>query len=150
LHYNILKVKVQKGYNMNKKIVAYLAVPYSLVNKSREIGLYKPDTTEADKRIRQERFEKANDATDKLQQAGFAIISPISQSHPIAVQCNLKGTFDYWQDIDYNLILRCDMVIILTLDGWKESEGVQKEIAFAKQNNIPVLYIDEEVRIING
>jgi nucleoside 2-deoxyribosyltransferase len=135
---------------MNKRIVAYLAVPYSLVNKSREIGIHKTDTSEKDKKIRQERFEKVNAVADKLQQAGFAVISPISQSHVIAIQCNLKGTFDYWQDIDYNLILRCDMVIILTLDGWKESEGVQKEIAFAKQNNIPVLYIDEEVRIING
>jgi hypothetical protein len=136
---------------LNKKIVAYLALPYSLVNKSREIGLYKPDTTEADKKIRQERFEKANEVAGKLMKAGFAVISPISQSHPIALQCDLPGKFDdFWAGIDYNLILRCDMVIVLCLPGWKESEGVQKEIAFAKQNNIPVLYIDEEVRIING
>ena len=42
------------------------------------------------------------------------------------------------------------MVIVLCLPGWKESEGAQKEIAFAKQQNIPVIYIDSEMRITNG
>jgi hypothetical protein len=105
--------------------------------------------TQEDQRIRQERFEKVNEVTDKLQQAGFAIISPISQSHPIAIQCNRKGMFEYWADIDYNIILRCDMVIVLCLLGWKESEGVQKEITFAKQNNIPRIYITENMEITN-
>ena len=136
---------------MNKKIVAYLVSPYSFTNKSKEIGLSRPDYSDDDKRIRQERFEKVNDAAGKLMQAGFAVISPISQSHPIALQCNLPGKFDnFWANIDYNLILRCDMVIVLCLPGWKESEGVQKEIAFAKQQNIPVIYIDSEMRITNG
>jgi|SRR6056297_3572297 len=136
---------------MNKKIVAYLVSPYSFTNKSKEIGLSRPDYSDDDKRIRQERFEKVNDAAGKLMQAGFAVISPISQSHPIALQCNLSGKFDnFWANIDYNLILRCDMVIVLCLPGWKESEGVQKEIAFAKQQNIPVIYIDSEMRITNG
>jgi len=135
---------------MNKKIVGYLASPYSLKVKSKEIGLSRPDYSDDDKRIRQERFEKVNDAAGKLMQAGFAVISPISQSHSIAKQCNLDGKFDYWADIDYNIILRCDMVIVLCIDGWKDSEGVQKEIAFAKQQNIPVIYIDSEMRITNG
>src|SRR6056297_2606798 len=121
---------------MNKKIVGYLASPYSLKVKSKEIGLSRPDYSDDDKRIRQERFEKVNDAAGKLMQAGFAIISPISQSHPIALQCNLGGKFDYWADIDYNIILRCDMVIVLCIDGWKDSEGVKKEITFAKKHNI--------------
>jgi nucleoside 2-deoxyribosyltransferase len=136
---------------LNKKIVAYLAVPYSLANKSKEIGIYKPDMSEEDRRIRQERFEKVNKVAGKLMQAGFAVISPISQSHPIALQCELPGKFnDFWADIDFNIIIRCDMVIVLCLPGWKDSIGILAEVGFAKHNNIPVMYVTEELTITNG
>ena len=135
---------------MNKKIVGYLAAPYSFVNKSKEIGLTKPDYSERDKELREKRFTIINQVAGKLIESGFAIISPISQSHPIALECNIGGKFDYWADIDYNIIIRCDMVFVLCIDGWKDSEGVKAEIIFAKKNNILVIYIDTELRIINA
>lgn len=135
---------------MKKKIVAYLATPYCLVNKSKEIGLNKPDYSEADEQIRQKRFEAVNKVAGELIKRGFAIISPISQSHPIAKQCDLGGTFEFWEDMDYNIIIRCDMLIVFCQKGWTDSEGVQKEIVFAEQNNIPVMYIDEELKLLNG
>ena len=133
---------------MKKKIVVYLATPYSLVVKSKEIGINRPDFSEIDKEIRLKRFEAVNEVSAKLIKAGFAVISPISQSHPIAIQTNMEGTFETWADIDYNIILRCDMVMVFCQDGWKESIGVTNEIIFAHQNNIPVFYIDEELRIL--
>ena len=135
---------------MKKKLVCYLASPYSLVVRSKEIGLSRPNYYEQDKELRMKRFKIINQVAGKLLQGGFAVISPISQSHPIALECDLGGTFEYWADIDYNIIIRCDMVFVLCIDGWKESEGVQKEIAFAVANNIPVIYIDEEAQIKNG
>lgn len=135
---------------MNKKVVCYLAAPYKLVVKSKELGMTRPNYEDQDKELREKRFKIINRVTGKLNQSGFAIISPISQSHPVALECGLEGEFDFWADIDYNLIIRCDMVFVLCLDGWKDSEGVAAEINFAKQNNIPVVFLTEDLRITNG
>jgi nucleoside 2-deoxyribosyltransferase len=133
---------------MKKKIVIYLATPYAFVNKSKEIGINKPDWSNHDKEIRAKRFEAVNKVAAELIEKGFAVISPISQSHPIAIQEGIEGTFDTWADMDYNILSRCDMVFIFCQDGWDKSEGVQKEAIFAKQNNIPVFRIDNELRIL--
>lgn len=135
---------------MQKKLVIYLATPYSLVVKSKEIGINKPNYSEQDKQLRIKRFKAVNKVAADLIKRGFSIISPISQSHPIAVQENIEGTFDTWADMDYNIISRCDMVFVFCQDGWDKSEGVMKEIAFARQNNIPVIFIDEELRLLEG
>lgn len=133
---------------MNKKLVIYLATPYSLQIKSKEIGLSKPSYFEQDIEIRIKRFEAVNDVAGKLIKAGFAVISPISQSHPIAIQGDFEGTFEEWADMDYNLITRCDMVFVFCQDGWERSEGVQKEAAFAVANKIPVFKIDKDLKIL--
>jgi len=135
---------------MQKKLVIYLATPYSLAVKSKEIGIHKPNYSEQDKQLRIKRFKAVNKVAADLIKKGFAVISPISQSHPIAVQENIEGTFDTWADMDYNIISRCDMVFVFCQDGWDKSEGVMKEIAFARQNNIPVIFIDEELRLLEG
>ena len=135
---------------MKKKLVVYLASPYSLVVKSKEIGMNKPNYAEIDKALRVRRFEAVNAVAAKLIGCGFAVISPISQSHPIAVQCEVEGTFETWADMDYNIILRCDMVVVFCQDGWKDSEGVQKEIAFALANNISVIYIDKDLKLMGA
>ena len=135
---------------MKKKLVVYLASPYSLVVKSKEIGMNKPNYAEIDKALRVRRFEAVNAVAAKLINCGFAVISPISQSHPIAVQCEVEGTFETWADMDYNIILRCDMVVVFCQDGWKDSVGVQKEIAFALANNISVIYIDKDLKLMGA
>jgi len=135
---------------MKTKLVVYLASPYALVVKSKEIGLNRPDYTEQDKALRVKRFEAVNDVAGKLIKCGFAIISPISQSHPIALQSDIEGKFESWADMDYNLISRCDMIMVFCQDGWKDSVGVQKEIAFALQKDIPVLYIDKDLKLSEG
>ena len=133
---------------MRKKLVIYLATPYSLVIKSKELSATRPNYSEQDKEIRIKRFEAVNKVAAELIKKGFAVISPISQSHPIAVQENIEGTFDTWADMDYNIISRCDMVFVFCQDGWDKSDGVEKEAIFAKQNKIPVFRIDDELRIL--
>lgn len=44
----------------------------------------------------------------------------------------LKNTF----------ILKCDRMIVVKLDGWEESEGVNAEIEFALDQGIPIEYIE--------
>ena len=132
--------------------VAYLAAPYSYVVKSKEIGLSKPDYSEQKEKVEQQRYEWITEATARLFEAGITVFSPITQTHPCAKYYGLsdKG-LDFWLEHDLRLILRCDMLIVLKLKGWDQSEGVAKEIQFCKERGIPVVYAKfENGQIILG
>jgi len=133
------------------KPLVYLATPYSWKPKSKEIGVNKPDTKEKDKQVREERYEKVNKVSAKLLLSGFWVYSPISMTHPIAQYIpEEKDCYDLWIPLDLNLLLKCDLVFVLCIDGWKESDGVTKEINFAKEQGIPVVYINEDLQILEG
>jgi hypothetical protein len=38
-----------------------------------------------------------------------------------------------WAPLARQYIARCDKVVVLQLDGWRESEGVQAEMALARE-----------------
>jgi nucleoside 2-deoxyribosyltransferase len=130
-----------------KQPYIYLGTPYSFKSKSKEIGANKPDTSEMDKKVRIERFEKVSEVAAKLFNSGFWVFSPISMSHPIAQYMKGHDTFEVWEAFDYFMLSQCDMMFVLCVDGWKISNGLQKEITFARQNGIPVIYIDENLTI---
>lgn len=108
-----------------KKI--YLAVPYS----------------HNDEKIRLERFEKVNKMAGDLMKRGYIVFSPISHSHPIAVQNDLSLNFNFWEKFDKSFIEWCDEMFILTLDGWSSSKGVLAESQIAGMLNKPITYISE-------
>lgn len=104
----------------------YLACPYS-----------HPDPA-----VREARFRVANAAAAVLMGRGEAVFSPISHSHPIAVQCGLPGDFDFWRDFDEAMIAASSSLAVVMLDGWRESRGVTAEIEMAEKRGMPVEYID--------
>ncbi len=106
----------------------YLACPY----------------THPDADVRAFRFEKANQAAAKLMGEGKFVYSPISHTHPIAVAGKLPLDWAYWQSLDEFYIRICDEVIVLMLPGWKESHGVQCEIAIAEALGKPISYMEPE------
>jgi nucleoside 2-deoxyribosyltransferase len=105
-------------------MTVYLASPYSHV----------------DPRVRAERFEAANRAAAALMGAGFCVFSPISHSHPIS-QCGVPGDWTRWEVLDRWMLRHCDEVVVLTLDGWEASKGVQAELAIAAALNLPVRHL---------
>lgn len=64
---------------------------------------------------------------------GHVVFSPITHSHPIAMQCELPGDWEWWERIDRVFIEWADELWVFQLDGWQESEGVQAEIRIAKE-----------------
>jgi len=129
------------------KPIVYLALPYSAnMDKSQELSSTKPDYDTT--KVKEERFKKANEVAAKLFKAGFWVISPISMTHPIAIEGNIKGTFSEWEKFNYFQISTCHMVFILCINGWDTSEGVAKEATFAQDNGIPVIKIDENLQIL--
>ena len=113
-----------------KKI--YLAIPYSGMEQSS--------------------YDQATFATSQIiNQYMINVFSPITHSHPL-VKYGAKGTWDYWQNIDYQFIDWCDEVWVLIpkegRDKIEKSTGVQAEIKYAKETGKPVKFISVQTTIL--
>jgi hypothetical protein len=108
------------------KELVYLACPYS----------------HKDHKVMVSRFEAVNKVAADLMGKGQYIFSPISHTHPIALAGFLPHGWDYWEGYDRRILKCCDRIIVLRLDGWKESTGVQAEIKIGEELGIPVEYVD--------
>ena len=106
--------------------LSYLAAPY----------------TDVDKAVVEERIKKVCIADANLMRAGIFTTSPLLK-HLILQHADLPSSFEYWRDYSMTLLCTVDQVIVLMLDGWKESEGVQAEIRIATDVGIPIVYLNE-------
>lgn len=87
----------------------------------------------ADLSIRRRRFWAAAKATAALLKSGTDVYSPIVHSTPIAA-CGLDDMdHEFWMRIDRPYLEWCTMVMVLTLDGWEQSRGVNMELAAARK-----------------
>jgi hypothetical protein len=103
----------------------YLASPYS-----------HPDPL-----VRQARFEAACRAAAELVNAGHAVIAPVVQGHPL-VRYGVPGDWAFWEPLAREYLARCDKLVVLQLDGWRESQGVQAELALARALGKRVDYLE--------
>lgn len=110
----------------------YLASPYS-----------HPDPA-----VREQRFRAACQAAVALLHAGRVVFSPIAHSHPLA-QHGLPGNWHFWERYDRAFLERCDEVLVLMLDGWEESVGVQAEIRIARELGKPVRYLAPDLATVS-
>ena len=76
-----------------------------------------------------------------LMKKGVFTVSPLLK-HPIVEVHDIEGTWDYWRDYSHKLIACCDAVIVLMIDGWAISTGVQAEIAHAMTLGKEVIYME--------
>ena len=105
----------------------YLASPYS----------------HADSMVREYRFREACRAAARFMRLGQAVFSPIAHGHCICTH-GLLTDWRFWEASDRYHLQRCEEVVVLMLDGWRESEGVQAEIRIAGEYGKPVRYVAPE------
>jgi nucleoside 2-deoxyribosyltransferase len=108
----------------------YLASPYS----------------HSDPAVREQRFRAVCQAAARLMRNGEIVFSPIAHGHPIALH-GLPNDWRFWEWHDREQLLRCDELVVLTIDGWRESEGVQAEIRIAAELGKPVRYLEPETQL---
>lgn len=108
------------------KTLIYLATPYS----------------HPDELVRIARFEAVNKVAASMMRSGLHVFSPISHTHPIALAGDLPLGWEFWEAYDRAILSACGKVVVLMLDGWKESKGVTAEIAIAREMGLPVEYIN--------
>jgi len=112
------------GQDDTTKPMIYLASPYSHPKEE----------------VRTMRFNRAVDAVIALHRQGKFVFSPIVHSHPLAL-CGLGGTWKDWAAWDEAFMRRCSSVLVLQLDGWQHSVGVQAEIEMAARLGKMVAYL---------
>jgi hypothetical protein len=71
---------------------------------------------------------------------GYNVISPLTHSVPIADK--IGNDDGLWVDRDIVFLSISDEIHILTIDGWKKSKSIRKEIEFAKKQNIPIFHVN--------
>ena len=103
----------------------YLASPYS-----------HPDPA-----IRQWRFEAACQAAGRMMREGLFVFAPVVHSHPLT-RYGLPTDWEFWQRYDRAHLERCNAFVVLALDGWRESKGVQAELRIAGDLGMPLQLID--------
>lgn len=72
---------------------------------------------------------------------GHYVFSPIAHSHPLALCSDLPTHWEYWREYDEAMLGACNELWVLMLDGWKDSVGIQAEIAAAERLGLPVHYV---------
>lgn len=70
------------------------------------------------------------------------LYSPIVHWAPLAEKYDFPTHYEFWKRIDHSMINAAEAVWVLRLQGWKNSLGVTSEIAFAREANKPVVYVD--------
>jgi hypothetical protein len=106
--------------------VIYLASPYS----------------HEDEDIRARRHRHVCVAAAQLISQGAVVFSPVAHSHPIALYGNAPGDWETWKHQCLALLDRCDLMLVLMLDGWRESKGIQAEASHCLQSFKTVIYSD--------
>lgn len=107
----------------------YLASPYS-----------SPDAA-----VVTARFLAVEHCLAALLRAGKVVYSPIVHNHEVATKYDLPKDFNFWQQHNFGILAKSSALWVLCLEGWQQSRGVQAEITFAKQAQIPVLFGEEFV-----
>ncbi len=72
---------------------------------------------------------------------GVVCFCPIAMSHPVAEFSDVPHMGQMWYDYDNIILDRCDGIIVLMLEGWSDSAGVQAEIYRMNYQKKPVLYL---------
>ncbi len=108
--------------------------------------------THEDEAVRNERYDLACLATVKLLKMGIHIFSPIGHSHPLARDYGLAGDWKFWEDYDKTMMRPAEGLIILTIDGWRESTGLSHETLFmsSKKKSITLVSFDNSHNICHS
>ena len=87
-------------------------------------------------------FLRVSKYSAKMIANGYVALSPIAYGHPLLSYEKMPYDFEFWSNFCLSLLSKCDELHVLTLDGWDKSRGVLEEIEFAKNNSIPIKYIN--------
>ena len=106
--------------------INYLASPYS----------------HPEAKWREYRYHRAKQAVAWFAKEGTITYSPIVHWHNVAEEYDLPTDAKFWETFNHSLLVRCNKLFVLELDGWDKSKGVKAEMALAKQCGIDIEMVE--------
>jgi len=103
----------------------YLAGPYS----------------HPDAEVRHARYQALTAKAAELMLENYVVFSPITHGHAVAMGHNLPTDFAWWELQCLGMLRHASKLVVLTLDGWEHSKGVEVEVEFARKSGISIEYI---------
>lgn len=101
--------------------------------------------THHDPAVKEERYQAACRAAGKLMEEDRIVFCPIAHSHPIEVMGMAQvQSGSFWKRQDISILRHASELMVLCIDGWRDSTGIKWEIEMALQLGIPVSYIGLE------
>ena len=73
---------------------------------------------------------------------GEVVMSPITYGHTLLEFKDMPSSWEFWTEFCLSILVKCDKLRVLKMDGWEDSKGVEAEISFAKDHGIPVEYVE--------
>jgi len=116
----------------------YVASPYSAERASSRMT------------IQSNRYWRAIDALAILHKAGYSVFSPIVHWHMVSVtRINVMAADKScdWNDFNRPFLEACCGVIVVCLEGWRESVGVTWEFEEMRRMGKPIKYMWNENRL---
>ena len=117
----------QKGSTMTTQPLIYLACPHS---------------ADGDLELQAERIVASMRYEEGLVRAGARVFNPLrySASYDFAADPDYPmPSEDHWRRWGCDLMIGCDIVLVLKLPGWQDSEGVKGELDFAAFADKPIV-----------
>lgn len=79
----------------------------------------------------------------KLVAAGIPLYCPIAHSHPMVVYADLDPCdLSIWNPLNDQFMPFCKALIVVHLDGWDQSEGIKREVAYFEKIRRPIYDCD--------
>jgi hypothetical protein len=75
--------------------------------------------------------------------SGEFVYSPIVHCHNMAEIYDIPTGFEFWKNYNEAMILSAKGLLVYAIPGWRTSIGVTAEIAVAKRNSLPILYVPD-------
>ena len=98
-----------------------------------------------DDKVKEARFVEACRISSILMKRGIVVYSPIAHCHPIATRFDVPTDWEFWKHFDKEIISLCrDGILVIRMEGWRESKGVSAEIQIAEELKLPISYADPE------
>ena len=88
--------------------------------------------------VMHDRYVATVRAAAGLSKPGVLVFSPIVHSVPMVTIADMGHLYKDWQDTDRAWVERCDAVLVLILDGWQKSAGINDEIPYAMALGKPI------------
>ncbi len=99
--------------------------------------------THPDPSVQEYRYKMSCKAASKLFAAGIVCFNPLAHSVPAVEFGGCSLTHSQWLAIDLEILRRCDEMLLLGLEGWRQSVGVKDELFEALALGKPVTLIEE-------